>query len=88
MENEIELVPQDDQGFNDTYGTKFSGAKVLEEMALDFEANPQPFSGYDHLNIEHNDDSMISDSFENLFDRDNNSLMNQNLINMQAENNK
>ena len=35
-------------------------------MELDFEANPQPFSGYEGHNQD-NDDS-ISDSFENIFD--------------------
>ena len=50
-------------------------------MELDFEANPQPFSGYEGHNQD-NDDS-ISDSFENIFDAE--EKMKQNLINMQIE---
>lgn len=52
-------------------------------MELDFEANPQPFSGYDGHNIEQ-DNNSISDSFENIFDVE--EKMKQNLINMQIEN--
>lgn len=85
----MQVVPQQsaelNQDFNDTYGTKFSGAQVLEEMELDFEANPQPFSGYDGHKSEDPDDD-ISDSFENIFDAED--KIKQNLINMQIENQK
>ena len=55
MEDQIKLVPQqsiEDKGFNDTYGTRFSGTGVLNDMALDFEDNPTPFDGFDNLKIE------------------------------------
>ena len=38
-------------------------------MALDFEDDPQPFAGFDNLKIEQNE-SLVSDSFENLFDQE------------------
>jgi len=38
-------------------------------MDLDFEEKDLPYEGFDNLKIEQND-SMISDSFENLFDQE------------------
>lgn len=38
-------------------------------MALDFEDNPTPFDGFDNLKIEQNE-SLVSDSFENLFEQE------------------
>jgi hypothetical protein len=35
-------------------------------MALDFDDHPEPFADFDNLKIEQNE-SLVSDSFENLF---------------------
>ena len=41
-------------------------------MELGFEANPQPFTGYDGHNIYQDDNASITDSFDNIFEPEEN----------------